>query len=176
MYTYTVFSLFDTHAEANNALIALGNLGFTTDEVSVLAQEAALNPKEEAPSAAETGAVGGAAIGGIAGIIAAAIGITIPPFGALLGAGFLAGLLGTTVAVAGVGFVAGGLLGALADLGAPEEHIAAYEKGVGHGKILVSVRTRRQDKDEVVETLLNYGGQEVHAYQTEAIKVRARQK
>jgi uncharacterized membrane protein len=169
----TIFGLFETYQQANEAVLALGNLGFTSDEVSVLAQESVLRQGEStAASGAAAGAASGATLGGIAGLIAGIAGFTIPGIGPLLGVGFLASILGTTAVGAGAGAVAGGALGALADLGASDTHARRYEKAIRAGHILLAIRTPEASAREVKEVLTEYGASEVHTQETPRVRAR----
>ena len=75
-------------------------------------------------SGAGTGAGIGALLGGIAGLLAGLSIITIPGIGPILGAGPIASTLMGAVA----GGPVGGLLGALTDMGVPEEHAGYYSR------------------------------------------------
>lgn len=91
------------------------------------------------------GALVGGAIGALAGIVAA-VGI-LPALGALFVAGPLAaalgftGALGTAVAGAATGAAAGGLIGALQNMGIGEEHAKRYADRVEAGNILVATHS-----------------------------------
>lgn len=94
------------------------------------------------------GAMIGGSIGALAGI--ATVAGVIPVIGPLFAAGPLAaalgltGALGTTAAGAATGAAAGGIIGALANLGVGEEKAQRYADRVGAGDILVAAHT---DKD-----------------------------
>jgi uncharacterized protein (TIGR02271 family) len=64
-------------------------------------------------------------------------GLAIPGIGPIIAAGPIA----ATLAGAGVGAVAGGLIGGLTNLGVPEEHAHYYAEGVRRGGVLVTVAT-----------------------------------
>lgn len=161
----TVFGLFDTYDQANDAIISLEDVGFDREDIGLLAQEKILRREEAANTAAA--ATGGAAIGGITGLIVGIAGFTIPGVGPLLGAGLLANLLATTAAGVGAGAVAGSIVGALTDIEAPEEYRASYEQAIKNGKILVAVDTPAIQMREVEDILAANAAQEIHAYQGE---------
>lgn len=94
---------------------------------------------------AKKGAVIGGTIGALAGI-ATVMGV-IPVIGPLFAAGPLAaalgltGAVGTTAAGAATGAAAGGIIGALANLGIGQEKAQHYADRVGAGDILVAAHT-----------------------------------
>lgn len=104
---------------------------------------------------AEDGALVGGSIGALLGL--AAVAGVIPIIGPIFAAGPLVtalgitGALGTTVAGAATGAAAGGIIGALATWGAPEDEARSYEERVLAGNILVAVHT---DKDNEVRVIM----------------------
>jgi uncharacterized membrane protein len=79
--------------------------------------------------------------------------------------------LGTTAVGAGFGAAAGGLLGALSDLGFSEEDAAFYAEGVKQGGILLYVETVPQDEIRVKAILRGAGAidrnSSLHGWQKE---------
>jgi hypothetical protein len=134
----TVSHLFDTRSDAESAVRALENDGFSSAEINLLA-----NPSgwDEEPSAEAEAASTGATIGGVAGVgvgVLASIGaIAIPGIGPLVAAGMLA----TTLAAAGTGAVAGGLAGALIGYGFSDDDAHVYSEAIRRGSTLVTVKT-----------------------------------
>lgn len=110
------------------------------------------------------GAVIGGTIGAIAGL-AAVVGI-IPVIGPLFAAGPLAaalgltGALGTTAAGAMTGAAAGGIIGALANMGVGKEKAQHYSDRVAAGDILVTVYSEL----DASRTLLDHGALEADVY------------
>ncbi|NGM46158.1 hypothetical protein G5B31_11495 [Rhodobacter sp. SGA-6-6] len=103
---------------------------------------------EPAPATA-TGTAMGAALGGGAGLLAGLGLIAIPGLGPLVAAGWL------VPALAGVtgGALAGGTIGALVDLGIPEEEAPLYSETFRRGGIAVSVRFPEEQRATVENAL-----------------------
>jgi uncharacterized membrane protein len=91
-----VVGLFERPHDAERAIDALESAGFVQDEISALAQDRIikehLEERKIEPVEVTTGlgAIGGSAIGGLAGLLAGVGAITIPGIGAVLAAGALA--------------------------------------------------------------------------------------
>ncbi|MVO99823.1 general stress protein [Paenibacillus lutrae] len=145
--------VFHTGEEANRAIASLKEHGYTDEDISVLAKH-----KEEAggtvttgeeETKADKGAIGGAAIGSAAGLIAGIGLMAVPGIGPFLAAGPLAAALSGAALGAGAGGVTGALIGA----GIPEDQIEDYHSRVNKGDILVAVETS-EDKWELVNTIL----------------------
>jgi hypothetical protein len=138
-----VVGLFERPHDAERAIDALESAGFVQDEISALAQDRIikehLEERKIEPVEVTTGlgAIGGSAIGGLAGLLAGVGAITIPGIGAVLAAGALA----STLAGAVVGGSAGGLVGALIGMGIPEEDADFYAEGVKRKGVLISVQS-----------------------------------
>ena len=122
----------------------------------------------EDASRAKTGAKAGAAIGALAGI--AAVAGIIPVVGPLVVAGPLASALGITTAVgttaagAVTGAAAGGIIGALVDMGVGKERAEYYSTRISSGDILVSVDTEEYIYKEVARVMEDCGASEVSTY------------
>jgi hypothetical protein len=130
--------LFDDYASARNAVAALQEAGFTSNEVSLVASNAdSRHVEDDAGSGAVAGTGVGGAVGAGAGILTSLGVIAIPGLGPLVAAGILATTLATTVA----GAVAGGLIGSLMDYGISEEEAHLYAEGIRRGGTLVTVRS-----------------------------------
>lgn len=142
----TVVGLFERYASAEQAIHELMQRGFKKQEISIIVRNSSAAPM---PGATETdasetvglGAIGGTAIGGLAGLLIGLGTLTIPGMGAVLAAGTLTSVITSTAAGAGVGAVAGGLIGALVSMGISEEEAHVYAEGVRRGNILVAVQT-----------------------------------
>ncbi len=142
----TTLGVFTTHSSSENVINELKANGISQENLSYLYknEEGKLTDgqaNEKMSGSAVTGAATGAVIGGIAALIIAN-GI-LPGFGTLSVAGPLATALGiseaiavTAVGVAG-GAVAGGLIGALTELGVDKTDAALYQEYVHKGNILV---------------------------------------
>ena len=136
--TRTVSRLFDSYSQAQAAVEALEQAGFTSSEVSLVSRYRDDNTLADGDmSNAATGATAGAVIGGGGGLLAALGLIAIPGIGPLVAAGVLA----TTLVGAAGGSAVGGLIGALTDSGVSEEDAHVYSEGVRRGSSLVTVKT-----------------------------------
>ena len=109
--TRTVSRLYDSYAQAQGAVEALEQAGFTSSEVSLVSRYRDEETLADDASGTTTGAAAGALVGGGGGLLAALGLIAIPGIGPLVAAGVLA----TTLVGAAGGSVVGGLIGALTD-------------------------------------------------------------
>src|SRR5919112_1176032 len=140
---HTVVGVFDGQQDAEKALNALKDAGFTPDQVSVVAKdtrETQTMVERSDMGGAETtgigtGALMGGLFGGAAGWLIGIGALAIPGIGPIVAAGALA----TTLGGAAVGAVAGGLIGALVGAGIPEEDARGYEEDVRRGSMLLMV-------------------------------------
>jgi uncharacterized membrane protein len=175
MKKFTI-GIFANREDAEKAINSLHNtLGVDNDDISYIFRNTEGEVREVSPGDITTntpveGAEKGAAIGGAVGALAgiAAVAGVIPVVGPLFAAGPLAaalgltGAVGTTVAGAATGAVAGGLIGALVNLGVGEENAQRYADRVHAGNVLVSAYAE-EDKD--VHTLfVEHGALETEAY------------
>ena len=136
--TRTVSRLFDSYSQAQAAVEALEQAGFTSSEISLVSRYRDDNTlADDEGSGTATGATAGALVGGGGGLLAALGLIAIPGIGPLVAAGVLA----TTLVGAAGGSVVGGLIGALTNAGVSEEDAHVYSEGVRRGSSLVTVTT-----------------------------------
>jgi uncharacterized protein (TIGR02271 family) len=150
----TIVGLFDTFAEAQDAVQDLVNKGFSRDTISIAANNATGEYTQSTPSGEEwsgtaTGAAAGATIGGIGGLLVGVGALTIPGIGPVVAAGPLI----TALTGAGIGAVAGGLIGALTDIGVPEEEAGYYAEGVRRGGTLVILTAEENMVDRAIDIL-----------------------
>lgn len=151
---------FSTREDAEKAINQLHNeLNINHDDISYVYKNTdnevrEVDTKDVSSSTPKEGAVGGAKIGGTIGAIAGiatVIGV-IPVIGPVFAAGplmaalGLTGAIGTTAAGAVTGAAAGGLVGALMNLGVGEENAKRYADYVTAGNVLVSVHSD-EEKD-----------------------------
>lgn len=151
---------FSTRDDAEKAINRLHNeLDISHDEISYVYRNTEdevkeVDTKDISSSTPQEGAVDGAKIGGTIGAlagIATVIGV-IPIIGPIFAAGplitalGLTGALGATAAGAVTGAAAGGLVGALMNLGVGEEHAQRYADYVTAGNVLISVHSD-EEKD-----------------------------
>ena len=154
----TVVGLFERYTSAEQAINELMQRGFKKQEISIIVRNGSPDPAHGASETdvSETvglGAIGGTAIGGLAGLLVGFGTLTIPGIGAVIAAGTLTSVITSTVAGAGVGAVAGGLIGALVSLGISEEDAALYAEGVRRGHVLVAVQTEDDRADDAFAVL-----------------------
>lgn len=170
--------VFKSRREAENALSALKNSGFTMDKISVLAKDADRNEEiagvdvqdrnqmkddgsKEASEGARIGAVAGTTLGGFGGLLVGLEALIIPGFGPFLAAGTIA----TTLAGAGLGAAAGAIVGALTGLGIPEEDAKTYDKRVSQGEYLVLIEGTATEIDRAGSVLRTRGVEEWNVYE-----------
>ncbi|HHU92131.1 MAG TPA: hypothetical protein GXZ20_03190 [Halanaerobiaceae bacterium] len=136
----TVIGVFDDKESAESALREIEDLGFTEEEISLIAKDDGEDSPYMDQNLADGAATGGA-IGGLAGIAASLGALTIPGIGPILAAGPIAAGL--------TGVAAGGIAGSLVDMGIPRERGDYYENEVKSGKILAAVDLMDADEDEI---------------------------
>src|SRR5207244_10458300 len=132
----TVYCIASTETQANDILMHLRNLGFSSSEVSVLlrAKETKnISMKEDAVREAEKGSLVGGALGALAGLTI----FTAPILGPLAIAGPIISAIGGAAVGGIVGGLAGGT-GALTRIGVPEHVAPRLEPKIQSGGILVS--------------------------------------
>ncbi len=133
-----VTRVYDTHAHARRVVSELESAGFSSADISLVANKHVSEQYADVDdeSAAGTGAGIGAAVGGGAGLLAGLGLLAIPGIGPVVAAGWLA----STALGAVAGAATGGIIGALVDSGVPEEHAHVYAESVRRGGTMVTVR------------------------------------
>ncbi|HEY1381630.1 MAG TPA: hypothetical protein VGF55_32835, partial [Gemmataceae bacterium] len=153
-----VVGVFRDREDAGQAVAELRRLGFTGEQVGVIARNG--DTARVAGSQWEVGAAAGAVAGGATGTVlgfAVAAGL-IPGVGPFLAGGILAGV----AASAATGAVAGSVLGALVGLGIPEEEAAYYHGEFQAGRTIVTVRAG--DRVDIVRSVMaRFGGNDALA-------------
>jgi len=144
----TVVGVFDSRAQAHQAVEALRHAGFSDanittvmhrdlhGDVEVTDNDASKAAMVSGESKAGEGAAAGAVTGGVLG---AALGVAtalIPGVGPVLSIGTLA----ATIFGAGAGAAGGGFVGALIGQDFPEEEARFYERELKAGRVLVGVK------------------------------------
>lgn len=163
---YMTIGIFSDRSNAEAAINRLHNeLKIPNDDISyiyrnlegdVMEVDANEISTDTPAEGAKKGAVIGGTIGALAGI-ATVVGV-IPVIGPLFAAGPLAaalgltGAVGTTAAGAATGAAAGGMIGALANLGIGQEKAQHYSDRVGAGDILVAVHTEADARQIMTES------------------------
>jgi hypothetical protein len=172
-----ISGLFDTEAAAENAVSQLKNMGYTSDEITIIMKDRnAARDLAEGTGTRTMADVGtGAAIGGTIGAVLAgllAVGsVTIPGVG-LIAAGPLAAML----AGAGAGGAAGSLVGWLVGAGVSEDVAPYYERGLNEGGVVVTCAARSGDEARVQQVLqggsVAYSGYDNTSYVAPAYRER----
>lgn len=166
----TMIAVFDSRAHAREAVEALFESGFSQAEVSLMAnntnQPEALDPYRH-PGASELaaglsdrdnsispsehtsakGVVAGGVLGGLAGLLLGLGTMAIPGVGPVIAAGPIATML---VGAAG-GAAIGGIVGALIEMGVPEEDAHVYSEALRRGSTMVAVTGPETKVDMVSE-------------------------
>ncbi len=137
----SVFALFSSEAETENAVSRLREAGFRNTDISILMQRN-LGSKDfghekqtKSPEGVATGGTAGAIIGGTIGWLAGIGALAIPGVGPLIASGPIMAALAGLGAGAALGGVTGGLVGS----GIPEYEAKRFEGLVREGKVLLSV-------------------------------------
>jgi len=138
----SVVGIYETMAQAEEAVYKLDHAGFPAKQVSVVTQNLTSDRVTHGHITSEDdltphGAATGAWVGGLVGLLMGTAFLWVPGFGPLLVVGQLAALLLAGVEGTLAGTTAGALLSALKNWGIAEEHIFDYEKQVQRGKHLV---------------------------------------
>ncbi len=160
-----IVGLFERESAADSAIKELQNAGFNKNRFGVVARnqiKQKVNRQKDTEQGAvqadsKLGSAGGAAVGGLTGLLVSAGTLAIPGIGPVLAAGSLA----TVFAATGIGAAAGGLLGALTSLGISEKEADFYAEGLKRGGILVVVETDKERASFVKNVLELSGAVEV---------------
>ena len=166
----TIVGTFDGLESARRVMRELHQNGFSHDDVSIIANDAAgqFGPEGQLPidapavlsdsgAGAATGAAAGGLLGGATGLVVGLMGLAIPGVGPIVAAGPLAAAL----TGAGVGAVAGGLIGGLTGAGLSEEEAHVYAEAVRRGGTLVIVRTDDASAREAARIMRNCGAVDI---------------
>ena len=155
--TVTISRLYNSYAEAKEAVHNLEAAGVKHGDISIIASNADnwysadrkantfpdrdLNGKDDRGEAAGTGAGVGAAVGGAAGLLTGLGLMAIPGVGPVVAAGWLV----STLAGAAVGGATGGVIGALTEAGVTKDEADVYAEGLRRGGAVVSARISDND-------------------------------
>ena len=175
-----VGGVFGNSEEAVRAIERLKEMGFDTNDLSILAKD---NDKVEdvedktdvevvddggsgrganAGKGAGIGAGTGGVLGGIVGLIAEIGLLSIPGIGVLAAAGPLA----TTLSGAAIGATGGGIVGALTGAGVTEKDAKEYERYLKEGNILVLVEVDEERREEIHTTFRDSNSMNSDMYDT----------
>jgi hypothetical protein len=158
----TVYCIASTEEQANDILLHLRNLGFSSSEVSVLlkAKETKnISMKEDAVRDAEKGGLVGGALGALAGLTI----LSAPILGPLALAGPIIAALGGAAVGGVIGGLAGGT-GALTRMGIPEHAHGRLQDKIEQGGILMAVHSDDRAKlDRALRVFKSSGAEEASA-------------
>ncbi len=157
----TVVGVFAERNEAQSAIHALKDSGFTDDQIGVATSnrdaEISAHGKDDESYAGEgalTGAATGAGIGALWGLgILAGV---VPGIGPAIAGGTLAILLSSAAA----GAAAAGLTGALVGMGLTKDEAEYYESEMKAGRVVVAVDAGPR-RDEALRLLRLHGGYDI---------------
>jgi hypothetical protein len=152
---------FADHATAHEAVERLRAAGIPSADISIIVRDgdsAAPGAAEQPPSETPPATVKGAEIGGISGLLIGLGALTVPGSLPILAAGPVLAALGG----AAVGAAVGGFVGALEELGVPQEHATRYAADVERGHVLLAVRTDAASQAQVGEIMTRAGAGNVH--------------
>jgi hypothetical protein len=159
--TVTISRLYDSYAQASEAVANLETAGVKHGDISILASNADnwysadrkvhtfpdrdLDGKDDRAEAARTGTGLGAAVGGAAGLLTGLGLMAIPGVGPVVAAGWLV----ATLTGAAAGGATGGIIGALTQAGVANEEAEVYAEGLRRGGAVVSARVADADAPRV---------------------------
>jgi len=137
----TVVALYDDFSTAQSVVEDLVEVGYSRDDISLVANDAAGEYSQYVQRVDEDVTAGqGAGFGAIVGTLTGLGVALIPGIGPVLAAGPLAAALFAGVGAA-VGAATGGLVAGLIDLGVPQDDAEYYAESVRRGGTLVIVHT-----------------------------------
>ena len=164
-----VTAVFDTHAQAEQAITALRQSGINDQQLSILTRHeghttavgsgSAAAAADDSGDRATKGALAGAGVGALFGLAA----LAIPGVGPFVTAGWLAHALGVTGGALASGAIVGGTSGAVAGAfskaGYDEHEANYYGSAVEQGGVVVAVDTTNYAATDQVRNLLTqFGG------------------
>ena len=159
----TVIGTFGSREQAEKAVRALRNKGFTEDEISVVAKRSDKQGDFETAGddmggmgKASDGTAWGSALGGVAGLLAGVGALAIPGIGPIVAAGPLAATLS--------GAVTGGVAGGLLDVGIPEDRSRYYEEEVKKGRFLAVIDTDSGMVEDAARIMRDNGAADVESH------------
>lgn len=156
---HTVAGIFKDRDAAERAIVDLKAAGFSGNDIGIAMRDRTAQGElvsDTGTSAADAGlkgSIGGAVLGGIAGLLVGIGALAIPGIGPVVAGGLLASVFGvaggTAVAGAGAGAATVGLLGALVGLGIPDVEAKHFEKSFNTGGVLVTVKSDSRTLDAI---------------------------
>jgi hypothetical protein len=166
-----VIGIYDSMSKAEEVVYKLDRGGFSIKQVSIVAQnlqsERRVNGYVTVNDVGRTGAITGAWLGGLLGLLAGVAFMWIPGFGPLIVAGHLATALLTVVggvdgAIAGAAW--GGVLGILLGVWVFKKHIIKYEDYVKAGKYVVITHGGDEEVERAFTILRGTAAMKLHLH------------
>lgn len=146
----TITRVYDTYSHAQNVVNELEAAGYSTDNVSVVANKNVSDQYDDVDeTSTATGVATGAALGGGAGLLAGLGMLAIPGLGPVVAAGWLA----STMLGAAAGAATGGVVGALVGNDVDETTAHVYAESVRRGGTMVTVRAEDAEQSRVVQIM-----------------------
>jgi Heat induced stress protein YflT len=149
---FIAVGVFHDAEQARHAIDELKRAGYSENEIGFLARASATESEDDTMKNATTGAVEGGVIGGVLGAAAA---LLIPGFGPAIAGGILLATFGA----AGIGALAGTLIGTLVSIGVPEEEAHHYQRELEKGHTIVTVKAT-SGYDDVLAIMRNNGAKD----------------
>lgn len=131
---FVAVGVFQDAEQAKHAIEELKSAGYSEDEIGYLIRATTTGSEDDTMRSAATGAVEGGVIGGVLGAAAA---LLIPGFGPAIAGGILLATFGA----AGLGALAGTVIGTLVSIGVPEEEAHYYQHELEKGHTIVTVKS-----------------------------------
>ena len=157
----TVVGMFETRAEAEDAIRRLLAAGFGNESIGVAMRDTreagevveSAGGHDLSGEGATAGIVSGGAVGTLVGIALVGSHLLLPGIGPIV----IGGPIAAALTGAGIGAASGGIIGGLIGAGIPEEEAKGYSTGLEAGHILVSVQTDDADETRARQILLQEG-------------------
>ena len=168
-----VSAVFDSQAEAEQAVTKLRSAGVDDSSISLIAQREGEDATTTDGSGEEVAkdVIGSTALGAGAGTLLGIAALAIPGVGPLVAAGAIAStaIPGAALTGAAIGAAAGGIAGMLKDHGVSSDDADYYEGRINEGGVFVSVDPGDTlDRASAEDILYSSGGHSSSRARTEA--------
>lgn len=150
---FIVVGVFQHPEQARHTIDELESAGYSENEIGFLARVSAARSEDDTLSSAATGAVEGGILGGVLGATAA---LLVPGFGPAIAGGILLATFGA----AGIGALAGSIIGTLVNIGVPEEVARHYQRELENGRTIVTVKASN-GYDDTLAIMRSNGARDV---------------
>ena len=152
-----IFGVYKNETDAQRAIDDLLSMGYAMDQISILSKSNELTELGEIETSTEAGlkggAVTGAAIGGLGGLLAGLGLLVIPGIGPILAAGPIAAAFAGALTGGAIGGTLGTLGGAMMDAGVEEADARYLEDRFSAGDIIVYVDASQEHVGRVSDKL-----------------------